>query len=135
MYTLKRYITQTCYKWRLRLITQNFPGSIQREFSDGVETNTPYERNNPKSCHTVPCNYEANRGQQLISSIVGLRRFSDIYLTGDTLSHFTAIRPRGLATMIKKVPCNGDYGATLYHNTTTRHDHIDVSRKMRLALF
>lgn len=59
-----------------------------------------------------------------------MRRFSDIYLASDILSNFAAIWPRGQANMFKHITCNGDSGATLYHNVTAKHDHIDVSREM-----
>lgn len=107
-------------------IRQNRDKVLQRVFHKLERTR--------KSLNMVISNYETNSGGKFISGIVDLRRFSRHYLTSDEVSHFTALGPRGQANIIKKIPCNGDYVATLYHNTSARHDHIDVSRKLLKAL-
>lgn len=65
-----------------------------------------------------------------MGGIVDLRRFSNTHLTSDNRSSCTTVGPKCQANMINKMPCTGDYGVTLYHNTIARLGRIHTSHKM-----
>lgn len=101
-----------------------------RELFEGVTTVTPHDTNGPNTWNALIRNYKPNKANTFAGGIIDLRRFSNIDLTRNHLSCFTVIGLRGQARIINNIPCNGESGATLYHNITTRHAHIDVSHKM-----
>lgn len=80
---------------QMEITTKNkelFKIYTDRELVDGVLMHNPYDIDHPKTCRAVIRNYEPHYADKLTSGIVGLRRFTNIDLTRDSLSKFTVIR-------------------------------------------
>jgi len=98
----------------------------------------PYDPNHLKSANDIlSINYldvEETANNPFYTGLIDLRRYHNLYITSPNLSSFTTLAPRGLSTVIKKVPVTSDYGTILYDNVVSNHDWVDVSKMLLKTL-
>ncbi len=93
-----------------------------------------FDHNNLQSANGIITNVTPQYAQNILTGIVDLRRYHNIYISSSNLSSFTTLGPLGQNNIIKKVPITSDYGSVIYDNVVANHDWFNVSKLLLKTL-
>lgn len=119
----------TCATTLLKIFTD-------RELTEDNDFQVAYDKTDLKSANELSTIFEPlPLSKTVITGIVNLTRYRNLYISCPTLSDYSTISPSGNYTIVKKVPVNAGYGEITYCNLQATHDHFDVSLIVTVGLW